>query len=129
MVKVSLEFLSWLSETMEFEQSGNSLCFELYIEEGYTVKDLLLHIAAGHPRFEQSVFDVKLQKLSEKVCIFHNSRQLELENGLETRLKDGDSMIFVPVIQGGQTILFNLGIYLLSGLELKMPLSTLFPAD
>jgi molybdopterin converting factor small subunit len=71
------------------------------VEEGLTLKQLLLQISSKYPRFEQSVFDIGLQKLDEKVCIFHNGRQSELENGIETILKDGDCLVFLPFIQGG----------------------------
>lgn len=77
MIKIRLEFLSWIAETLEIEGSDNSQRFELNIEEGNTVKDLLLHIATKYPRFERSVFDINLQKLNEKVCIFYNNCSLE----------------------------------------------------
>ncbi len=101
MIKVSLEFLSWLSDVLEIEGSGNSLRFEMNVEKGCTVKQLLLQMAAVYPRLGQSVYDANLHKLNEKVCVFCNGRQLELQEGLMTRLKDRDSLVFVPVIQGG----------------------------
>ncbi len=101
MIKINLEFLSWISQTIEVDVPGNSLHRALKAEDGCTIKTLLHQTAAGHPRFEQLVFDIKLQKLNEKVCVLHNGRQVELENGLETRLKDGDSLVLVPFLEGG----------------------------
>ena len=101
MIKINLEFLSWLSETLVVQASGGSLRREQQVEEGQTVRHLLVQLATQYPRFEQSVFDTNLQKISEKVFILYQGRLLELADGLETQLKDGDSLVFVPVIQGG----------------------------
>lgn len=101
MIDINLEFLSWLSEIMGSQGTHNSAKCKQIVEEGSMVKDLLKKIAAGNPRFGQMVFDVDHEKLNETVCILINTRQLELVNGLETRLKTGDSLVFVPVIQGG----------------------------
>ncbi|HEX7474852.1 MAG TPA: MoaD/ThiS family protein [Dehalococcoidales bacterium] len=101
MIKINLEYLSWLSETLVVQGSGESLRREQEVEEGQTVRHLLVQLANQYPRFERSAFDTKLQKISEKVFILYQGRLLELADGLETQLKDGDSLVFVPVIQGG----------------------------
>jgi molybdopterin converting factor small subunit len=100
-IKINLEFLSWLSETLVWEGSGGTSIREQEIEEGQTTRQLLIQLANQNPRFRQSVFDIKIQKLNEQVFILYNGRLLELAEGLETRLKDGDSLVFVPAIQGG----------------------------
>lgn len=101
MIKIKLEFLSWLSKTISIKDTGGSVYHEEEVNEGQTVRDLFLHLANQHPRFEQLVFDKKTQKINEKVFIFYNGKLLELAEGLETRLKEGDSLVFIPVIQGG----------------------------
>ena len=101
MCKVRLEFLSWLVDTLETEHPGDSVILEQEIEVGTTVRELLLMLAVKYPRFEQSVFDSRNQRLSSGVSIFYNGRHLELADGLETRLNNLDALIFVPVIVGG----------------------------
>lgn len=101
MSKVSLEFLSWLADTVAPGRTANELVLEREIKDNSTVKELLLGLATTYPRLKQAVFDVKSQKLNSGVGIFYNGRQLELVNGLETRLKDHDALIFFPVIAGG----------------------------
>jgi molybdopterin converting factor small subunit len=100
-IKIKLEFLSWLSETLSVKDAGGSLYREEEINEGQTVRHLFFDLAARHPRFEQLVFDKKMQKIDEKVLILYNGSPLEIAKGLETQLGDGDSLVFVPVIQGG----------------------------
>ena len=101
MSKVRLEFLSWLTDVLGDERTVNEVVLEQEIKDGNTVKELLVRLAARYPLFKQTVFDAEGQKLDARVCIFYNGRQLELENGLETRLKDRDTLVFVPVVAGG----------------------------
>jgi molybdopterin converting factor small subunit len=101
MIKIKVEFISWLSEVLESEGSANSRSLEMDVEQDSTVQHLLLQIAARYPRFRQSAFDSGLQKLNENICVFRNDRLLELDNGLQTGLKYGDKIVFVPVFPGG----------------------------
>ena len=96
---VHLEFLSWLAHTIDRPDSQNA--FQEDLGDCRTVKDLLVRLARTHPRFENSVFDVRNLSLNAGVAIFHNGRQIEMENGLETTLRDGDGLVFVPVVAGG----------------------------
>ncbi len=101
MSKVCLEILSWLTETLGIEGTSGYVSLNQEIEEDKTVKDLLGQLTIKYPRFGQVVFDVKAQKLTDRVSIFVNDRNLELVNGLETKLNDGDTLTFVPPIEGG----------------------------
>ena len=101
MSKVRLEFFSWLADTLAVEGTGGEIILEEGIEENKTVRDVLSHLAVGHPRFGELIFDVKTQKLIGRVSIFFNGRLLEMANGLDTRLRDGDVLTFVPPIEGG----------------------------
>ena len=101
MIKVNLEILSWLTEIFLIEGESDAISIEQEIEEGETVRDLLNRLATRYPRFGQVVFDVKAQKLTERASIFFNGRNLELANGLATKLNDGDTLAFVAPIVGG----------------------------
>lgn len=100
MSRVSLEFLSWLTETVG-QPSVNELALDWEINDNSTVKELLAGLAQAYPRFKQAVFDIRGQKLNAAVGIFYNGRQLELVEGLETRLKDRDTLTLFPVLAGG----------------------------
>jgi MoaD family protein len=98
--KVRLEFLSWLADTVDSYPDQKDLEHDL--GDCCTVKELLVQLARVYPRFEKSVFDIRGLSLNAAVAIFVNGRQIELENGLETMLKDGDSLVFVPLVAGGR---------------------------
>jgi sulfur carrier protein ThiS len=101
LIIISLEFLSWLRGVLAGEGSAGSLRLEQEVEEGQTVRQLLLNIASRYPRFELQVFDRSVQYLNEQVIVLYNGKLLEIAGGLETCLRNGDLLTFVPVIQGG----------------------------
>jgi MoaD family protein len=101
MSKVRLEVLSWLAEALDIEEKSDTVSLEQEIEEGKTVRDLLNRLATRYQRFGQMVFDTNAQKLTGRAVIFFNGRTLELVNGLETKLNDGDTLTFIPLIEGG----------------------------
>ncbi|MFH0769268.1 MAG: MoaD/ThiS family protein [Chloroflexota bacterium] len=101
MSTVRLEILSWLTEKLGIEETSYKVTLDQEIEEDNTVRDILNRLATKYKPFGQVVFDVKAQKLTDTVSIFFNGRNLELANGLETKLSDGDTITFAPPIVGG----------------------------
>ena len=101
MAKVSIVFLPSLAETIGIEVASNELISDREIEGDRSVRDILNRLGTKYYRFEKLVFDINAQKLTGRVIIFLNGRALEQVNGLDTILHDGDTLTFVPVIEGG----------------------------
>lgn len=101
MGKVYLEVLPSLAETLGIEGTSEEVISDQENDGDRSVRDLLNRLGAKYQRFGQIVFDINTQKLTGKVVIFFNGRALELVNGLETELNDGDTLTFVPLIEGG----------------------------
>lgn len=101
MGKVHLELLSWLAETVEATDDEVSGTLEIDPDEFPTVKDLLVSMARAHPQFRGRVFDSRTLLLSSGVAVFHNGKQIELEDGLQTQLKAGDAVVLAPIVAGG----------------------------
>ena len=89
---------------------AESLGTEVMIEESIAVAeggddcsvlDLLNRLCSRYRHFDQVVFDRRTQKLTGHVAIFLNDRSLDLMDGLETRLANGDALTLVPAIEGG----------------------------
>ncbi|MDP2729428.1 MAG: MoaD/ThiS family protein [Dehalococcoidales bacterium] len=97
--KVYLQVLPLLAETLGMPETSEMAISE---ETGgvITVRDLLNRLGNSYKHFDY-LFDIDTQKLSGKVNIFFNGCDLELLDGLETRLSDGDTLTFVWVIPGG----------------------------
>ncbi len=101
MGKVRIEVLPALGETLGIDASSEEDITEGESGVGFSVKDLLDRLCTKYRRFGQIVFEVKAQKLTGQVVIFLNGRNLELIDGLETKLHDGDMVTFIPFIEGG----------------------------
>ena len=96
-----LEFLSSIAVALGGEGTTEDTILETKVGDGETIRTLLGRLAGRYPRFGQIVFDAKSKNLSEEVSLFLNGRRLELLDGLETKLKDGDVLSLLPFISGG----------------------------
>jgi molybdopterin synthase sulfur carrier subunit len=57
------------------------------------VKDLILKIVQETPQLDGT--------MKTNALILVNDREISVLNGLDTKLDDGDEIVFVPVIHGG----------------------------
>ena len=101
MAKVSVVVLPSLAETIGIEVASKEVISGRKIEGSSSVRDILNRLSTRYYRFEKMVFDINAQKLTGRVIIFLNDRALVQVNGLETILHDGDTLTFVPFIEGG----------------------------
>jgi MoaD family protein len=100
-ITVHLEILSSLVDTLDTDSKSDTVILEQEIEEGITIRDILNRLSDKYQRLTEVVFDVKAQKQTESVNIFLNGRNIELLNGLMTKLSDGDTLTFIAPIVGG----------------------------
>ena len=96
-----LDVFPSLAEALGMEGTMEEVLSEQEIEAGYSLRDLLNRLFARYHRFDQIVFDVNSQELTEEVVIFINGRNINLVDGLESRLSDGDALTIVPYMEGG----------------------------
>ena len=101
MGKVHLHVLPALAEALGIGEANEEAIPEQGNDGNYSALDLLNVLCAKYHRLNHSVFDVNTQKLTGQVVIFLNGRNLELIDGLATRLIDGDTLTLVPFIEGG----------------------------
>jgi len=70
-------------------------------EEGMTLKQLLAMLSEQAPGLEKSFSDPQAGDSASNALILVNGREISVLQGLETKLSDGDEIVFVPVIHGG----------------------------
>jgi len=71
------------------------------LQKRLSLKEVMKRIVEERPKLN-GVFAVsKPEKLRSAMLILVNGKEISVLNGLETTIKDGDELVFVPVLHGG----------------------------
>ncbi|HUT17407.1 MAG TPA: MoaD/ThiS family protein [Acidobacteriota bacterium] len=73
----------------------------LNIKGAISIKELMNEIVREMPALKQSLIHQQLEDLRSNALILVNGREISVLNGFETKLKDGDTIVLVPVVHGG----------------------------
>jgi molybdopterin synthase sulfur carrier subunit len=73
----------------------------LNIKGALSIKELMNKIVREVPALKPSLIHQQLEDLRSNALILVNGREISVLNCLETNLKDGDEIVFVPVVHGG----------------------------
>jgi len=92
---ITLRFLGALRHA-----SGNEK-FTLECEDGASILDLVESLTLQAPSLRRNLLDEQLEEPKPNALILVNGREISVLNGLETKVKDGDELVFVPVVHGG----------------------------
>ena len=96
--KVKLEF--WMADRLDWTGSV-PLVIEEGLADGDSLRSVLGRLAERICRFPEAVFDPETQSLSSEVTIVINNSVGNMPDGLETKLKAGDHILFLPILAGG----------------------------
>lgn len=69
-------------------------------QEGASLKDLLSQVSQEMPLLEKTLSG-QLNDARSNALILVNGREISVLDGLETKLNDGDEVVFIPVVHGG----------------------------
>lgn len=73
---------------------------QIEVNDGITVRELLEVLSERFPKLKQEILDER-GELKPMYNILVNGRAVEWLNGLNTTLKDGDEIVFIPPAAGG----------------------------
>ena len=73
----------------------------LNCQENPSIKKLLMKLCLEFPSLEKTFTDQQLNDSRSNTLILVNGREISILNNLETKLKDGDEIVFVLVVHGG----------------------------
>jgi molybdopterin synthase sulfur carrier subunit len=93
-VKLRVKFLASLSELT------GVLKTEVEVPDGITVRKLIDILTERYGKLREELLDEK-GDLRPMYNILVNGRAIEWLSGLETQLKDGDEVVFIPPAAGG----------------------------
>ena len=66
-----------------------------------SIRALINEITEEMPVLKRSLIDQQLEDPRPNALILVNGKEISVLNGLETKLKDGDEIVLVPVVHGG----------------------------
>jgi molybdopterin synthase sulfur carrier subunit len=96
-LKVTVDYLGSIKQTLGLKQAE-----QVELEDDASVGDLLSLLAEKHGEsFKKAVYEPKGLDLKPYHILSVNGLLLNQLNGIETKLKDGDRVILMPVITGG----------------------------
>jgi MoaD family protein len=97
LLKVTVDYLGSIKQTLGLKQAE-----QVQLEDDASLVDLLSMLAEKHgDAFKKSVYEPKDPDLKPYYILSVNGVMLNQLNGLETPLKDGDRLTFLPVVTGG----------------------------
>jgi molybdopterin synthase sulfur carrier subunit len=96
-LKVTVDYLGSIKQTLGLKQAE-----QVELKNDASVCDLLSLLAEKHGEpFKKAVYEPKGLDLKPYHILSINGLLLNQLNGIETKLKDGDRVILMPVITGG----------------------------
>ncbi len=90
-----------MEDLLDVGEPGDIL-IELSFEEGSNLLDILEQLRPRfNPNFGRFIFDHENRRLRDNVLILRNDRVGNLPEGIYTKIHDGDSLTFLPILDGG----------------------------
>ena len=73
----------------------------LNFQDGTSIKTIVDSISQEIPQLKRTFCDQELNDAKSNSLILVNGREISVLEGYETKLSDGDEIVFVPVVHGG----------------------------
>jgi molybdopterin converting factor small subunit len=73
----------------------------LDLDGDFSIKELIDKIGREKPEFRHSFIDGHSEVSTANALVLVNGKEISALNALETRVKNSDEVIFVPVAHGG----------------------------
>jgi sulfur-carrier protein len=70
-------------------------------QEGITIKQVVDNLGETFSELRHTFSDEQLNDAKSNSLILVNGREISVLDGYETKLCDGDEIVFVPVVHGG----------------------------
>jgi molybdopterin synthase sulfur carrier subunit len=71
------------------------------VESSTQLRDVVKRIVEELPNLKRAFIDPELEEPRRDMLVLVNGREISVLKGLETVIKGGDEVIFVPVLHGG----------------------------
>jgi sulfur-carrier protein len=71
------------------------------IQDGNTLRDLIDKLGKNMPELQKIFGGQKFGNSNSNSLVLVNGTEISVLSGLDTNLKDGDEVVFIPVVHGG----------------------------
>ena len=96
-LRVTVEYLGHIKRIIEVEQAEN-----IELKDDAYVRDLLFLLAEKHgENFKKAIYEPGGRDLKSNFILTVNGLLLNQLNGIETKLKEGDRVVLMPIVSGG----------------------------
>ncbi len=94
-----------MAVTVRFVGSFRSITHKtrlaIKLEGNLTLKEVIWNMMKERPALRRVLINPELENPRPNALILVNGKEISVLNGLETMLKEGDEVVFVPVLHGG----------------------------
>jgi molybdopterin synthase sulfur carrier subunit len=94
-----------LKVTLRFVGSFCSLTgkrtLSITLDKSESLRKVIDNFTEKSPKLKNALIDPELEKSRANTLVIVNGKEISVLKGLETKLKDGDEVVFVPVSHGG----------------------------
>jgi len=73
----------------------------LNLENAVSLREVVNKLIEEQPKLRRALIDPELDDPRTNVLMLVNGKEIGVLNGLETKLKDGDELVLIPVVHGG----------------------------
>jgi molybdopterin synthase sulfur carrier subunit len=102
MAKVSLRIYAPLAQQTGTSSGSGRLTLEEEVGEGEQVSHLLHRLADRYGEgFREALFHAETGQIRQHLNVLVNGQSLAFMQGVETELRDGDELVFLPAYAGG----------------------------
>ena len=96
-MKVTVEYLGHIKTIIGVEQAE-----KIELKDDASVGDLLFLLAEKHgENFKKAIYEPSGLDLKSNFILTVNGLLLNQLNGIETKLKEGDRVVLMPIVSGG----------------------------
>lgn len=75
--------------------------FTLELKKTTSLREVITRIVDEQPKLKRALIDPELDDPRTNALILVNGKEISVLGGLDTKLKDGDELVLIPVVHGG----------------------------
>lgn len=84
-----------------FRRVSDKSELDITFEGMISLEEIVKKIVENIPQLKETLIDPELRNPKPNTLIFVNGKEISVLNGLATTLREGDEVIFIPVLHGG----------------------------